>query len=211
QVVYGPGGSPKHDYHVTIRDGSMCAETLPYPLDRVTATLNIHRGPDTAEFPRAGIRYAFRGEGWHGDGHVEIEGMGRPTPHGDKITLKLAGQRVPLDAEMAEAFGPIRMRGVWDMIRPSGQLDFTAQVEYTDHAGGPPDLNLTVAPAGVTVQPRFFPYGLTGLRGKFQYLPGQILFHVFEAHHGAARLLVDGGMFVLQNGGGCGGDVSNVR
>jgi len=210
-IAYTPGGTPVHDYHVTIRDGSMCAETFPYPLDRVTGTLNIHRGPDTADFPQAGIRYAFRGEGWHGDGRVEIEGMGRPTPHGDKITLKLAGQRVPLDAEMAEAFGPIRMRGVWDMIRPSGQLDFTAHAEYTDHPGGPPDLNLTVAPAGVTVQPRFFPYRLTGLRGKFQYTPGQILFHGFEAYHAATRLSFDGGMFLLLPGGGFWADMSNFK
>jgi hypothetical protein len=210
-IEFASGGSPVHDYHVTIRDGSMCAEAFPYPLERVTGTLNIHRGPDTVEFPQAGMRYAFRGEGWHGGGRVEIEGMGRPTPHGEKITLKLAGQRVPLDAQMAEAFGPIRMRGVWDMIRPSGQLDFTARAEYTDHPGGPPDLDLTVAPAGVTVQPRFFPYRLTGLRGKFQYTQGLIDFHGFEAQHGATRLSFDGGQFQILSGGGFWADMFNFR
>ena len=105
-----PTGSTdfRHEYHLCIRDGSVCWNEFPYPLERVSGFLDIF--PDKWSF--------HDGHGWHGEGEVAIEGNSVAAQNctaagkqrccfgDDGLELTIRGRAIAMDQDMQEAAGP---------------------------------------------------------------------------------------------------------
>src|SRR5262249_15208131 len=204
-TITRPAGEtqPRPHYAGRVPDAAVCSDVFPYPLEGLEGALDIRLGPGTPGDPRAGMCCEFHDiRAGHAGGRVTLDGSARPTAHGNQIALTIRGRGVALDDTLAAAFARMRLRAVWAMFAPSGHMDFTAQVAHTERADGRPDYDITVAPAGATVRPTFFPYALTGLTGAFRLTPGRVvILEPIRAWHGATALGVTGGAVVFADGG----------
>ena len=90
-----------NEYHIHLREGSVCWDGFPYPLENVSGLLDIY--PDRWEF--------HKGRGSHDGGEVAIEGQSIPgsvtgfLSDNDGLDLKIEG------AESADAGGPVQGHG----------------------------------------------------------------------------------------------------
>ncbi len=204
-TITRPAGEPlpRQHYAVQLHDAGVCYDIFPYPLEGLDGALDIRIDPGTPGDSHAGTGVIFRDiRAGHAGGRVSIDGTARPTADGNHIALTIRGQGVALDETLSAAFARMRLRAVWAMFAPSGRMDFTAQVAHTERPDGRPDYDITVAPAGATVRPTFFPYTLTGLTGAFRLTPGRVVvLEPFRARHGSTVLGVNGGAVVFADGG----------
>jgi hypothetical protein len=190
---------PRQDYRVKIRDASLTYDVFPWPLEQVNGTLDIHLvpGPDAT-----GNRFTFRDfRARRGDGRVTINGSAQPLTHGTRIDLAIRGEQTPLDEALAGAFGRMKLRPVWDMLSPSGRMDFDAQLSHIENPGAPPEFSLQVHPRGAAVKPTFFSYALTDLDGVFRISRTRVGLENITARHGPAQLRIGSGAIDLNNGG----------
>lgn len=179
-----------NEYHVHFHDGDFRWEQFPYLLTDVSGILDIY--PQYWEF------HDFRGK--HGDGQVRLQGRTTPAVDGDKskvrLIMELAGRSIPLDAELRDAFGPMpSLSKVWDTFAPTGQSDFTASIDRPLPPPGPKaeeqilrDMDVRIAVQGGTIEPRFFPYALSGMAGKVHYHQHRVEVTEVSAKHGGTQV-----------------------
>lgn len=190
---------PRQDYRVRLKDASVCYDVFPAPLERVTGVLDIHLAPTGDP---AGNRFEFtdfRGE--RDSGRVTVSGSARPLDSGHRIDLVIRGEQLPLDGTLGAAFGRMRLRPLWDMLSPSGRMDFDASLTHVERPMTPPEFTLRVSPRGAAVRPSFFPLMLTDLAGSFAISRTRVEMQNVRARHGAALLQVAGGGVQLRDGG----------
>jgi hypothetical protein len=200
-----PAGAAVVSQHYTVRLHDVAAryDVFPYPLEDLTGTLDIRLGPDAPQGTQPTWLITFDDvRAAHAGGRVWFGGSARPAgPAGTRVSLRLRGERVALDDALAAAFARMRLRTVWDMLAPSGRMDFTAEVTHTESPHGSPDYDITVTPAGATLRPAFFPYTLTDLAGTFHLTPGRVELGEFGANHGPTRFRLGGGVVLFYEGG----------
>jgi hypothetical protein len=200
-----PAGAAVASQHYAVRlsETTVRYDVFPYPLEDLSGALDIRLGPGPLGDPRPTWVIAFDDiRAGHAGGRVFLSGSARPAAHdGNQITLRLRGERIALDATLAEALAPMRLRTVWEMLAPSGRMDFTAAVTHTDSPHGPRDYDITVAPAGATVRPSFFPLTLADASGTFRVTPGRVELGEFRASHGPTRFTTGAGLVLHSDGG----------
>ncbi len=188
---------PNQRYTVGFRgDAAVCYDLFPVPLDRLAGSLDITLG-DGAPMTSHGtwickfndIRAAYAGA------RVEIDGQARPTEDGTRVDLTIRGRNVPLDETLAAAFANPRMKlgPVWEMFRPMGRFDFTAEVAHTDKHLAPPEYDIRVRHTGAIIRPTFFPLELADLTGSFRLTRGQVEVSRYTARRGPTRFEFGGG------------------
>ncbi|MCS7166388.1 MAG: AsmA-like C-terminal region-containing protein [Gemmatales bacterium] len=178
-----------------IEQGQICYKRLPYPLQQVQGIVEVDLPAET-----------WRAVGFSGryqDGLFFAHAQGEPTPRGEKVSLTLQGQRVLLNEELRQAL-PAPVRTLWDELRPTGRVDFSAKLEWVGEQA--PQVDVTVAARGqCAVQPRFFPYRLEELTGTVRYTPAQAVFTVLRARHGPSQIFIGrdqiGGLLRLRDDG----------
>lgn len=190
---------PRQDYRVRFKDATVCYDVFPVPLDRVSGTLDIHLVPPDEP---GGNRFEFadfRGE--RNGGRVTVSGTARPLQFGNQIDLTIRGERLPLDGTLGGAFGRMRLRPLWDMLSPSGQMDFDASLTHVESPHNPPEFTLRVAPRGAALRPSFFPLMLTDLSGAFTVMRTRVDLANVRARHGVSDLRIHGGSILFRDGG----------
>lgn len=190
---------PRQDYRVRLKDATVCYDVFPAPLERVTGILDIHLTPTGDP---TGNRFEFtdfRGE--RNGGRVTLSGSARPLTTGHRIDLVIRGEQFPLDGTLGAAFGRMRLRPLWDMLSPSGRMDFESALTYVETPMNPPEFTLRVSPRGAAVRPSFFPLTLTDLTGSFAISRTRVELQNIRARNGAAILRIAGGGVQLRDGG----------
>ena len=142
------------------------------------------------------VRAAYAGA------RIEVGGQVRPTEDGTRVDLTIRGHNVPLDETLAAAFANPRMklRPFWEMFRPSGRFDFTAEVAHTDKHLAPAEYDIRVRHTGAIVRPTFFPLELEDLTGSFRLTRGRVDVSRYTARHGATRFDFGGGSVQFGDG-----------
>lgn len=192
-------GAPRQDYRVQVREAALTYDVFPWPLEQVSGTLDIHLVPGRDSI---GNRFVFRDfRARRGDGRVAISGSAQPLPQGTRIDLAIRGEQTPLDESLAGAFGRMKLRPLWDMLSPTGRMDFDAELSHIEHMNAPAEFSLRVHPRGACVQPTFFPYALSDLEGVFQISRTQVGLKNIVARHGPARIQIGSGVIDLRHGG----------
>jgi hypothetical protein len=188
---------PNQRYTVGFRgDTAVCYDLFPVPLDRLAGSLDITLGAGAPMTSQGSwlckfndIRAAYAGA------RVEVEGQARPTEDGTRVDLVIRGQSLPLDETLAAAFANPRMRlqPMWEMFRPTGRFDFTAEVAHTDKHLAPAEYDIRVRHTGAIIRPTFFPLELADLTGSFRLTRGRVEVSRYTARHGPTRFDFGGG------------------
>jgi hypothetical protein len=188
---------PNQRFTVGFRgNAAVCYDLFPVPLDRLAGSLDITLGAGTPMTSNGtwlckfnDIRAAYAGA------RIEIAGQARPTEDGTRVDLTIHGHNVPLDETLAEAFANprMRLRPIWEMFRPTGRFDFTADVAHTDKHLAPAEYDIRVQHTGAIIRPTFFPLELADLTGSFRLTRGQVEVHRYTARHGVTRFDFGGG------------------
>lgn len=187
-------------YRIRFHGASARYDEFPYPLEEVSGLLEIR--PEGFEFSD------FRGT--HKGGEVRTHGRSRPTPQGDALEVHVAGDNILVDRELEAALKP-ELREAWALFRPAdqGRMKFRADVERAPDQA--PEIDVTVAASGCTIQPEFFPYALRQLEGTFRYARRWVYVKDMRARHGASAVSLDEGKVYLKPGGGVWADLVNLR
>ncbi len=194
-----------NEFHVRFHDMTMCWNDFPYPLERVSGTLDI--------YPKHWLFSDF--QGWHNGGHVLLHGRSTPTvtPEGEKkfgVFIEITGRNIALDADLQEASRTIpAMQKSWKIFQPSGRLWFTASVNRP--SADPYDLDINVDAKGCAVEPIFFPYLFSDLSGQFRYHHHRLELTKVRAKHGPTLVSLDRGVVDVHPKGGYYADLLDVQ
>lgn len=189
-----------NEYRIRFHHATARYDEFPYPLEDVSGLLEIR--PQGFQFSD------FRGT--HKGGEVRTQGRSRQTPEGDALEVHVAGENVLVDGELEAALKP-ELREAWSIFRPAehGRMKFRAEVQrLPDQA---PEVDVTVAAAGCTIRPEFFPYTLRQLEGTFRYARHWVYVKDLHARHDQSTVTLDEGRVYLKPGGGVWADLANLR
>lgn len=187
----------RNTFRIRFHHASACFDPFPYPLEDVSGILEIF--PEYWEF------HDFRGT--HKGGEVRTRGRCQ-TGQPDRFDIEVLGQKVLLDQDLKAALNN-DLKAVWDMFTPAGHMNFLAHVECLPQK--PPDIEVTVTPAGCTVKPTFFPYTFNQLSGDIHYAKGWIRLEKIRARHGETIMTLEKGDACLKQGGGVWAQLVNVQ
>ena len=233
----------ENSFAIRLFDGSMCYAHFPYPLTgvkghvlvRVTATdaarpllpgMPLAAAVDT---DRVEVREF---EAAHAGGRLWLNGDVESVPgtRDRRLTLRVQGERCPVDADLVAAFAELKAGDVLTAFNPRGYVTFGADLEILDrHGSGRPasptspaadsytavaaalpgeppfraaeDLKFTVNFKGLSVTPSFFRYPLDDLAGVLRYDGGNLGLARFSARHGNSRLALDAAEVRFADGG----------
>jgi hypothetical protein len=184
----------QNTYQIHFQDCTAKWDVFPYPLENVSGDLVIYpRSPTGHE------QYEFANfKGTHNGGEVYVQGGTLPRPGAKddgKLVVNLAGQNFCMDGDLKEALTTIKkMTAVWDKFKPTGRIDFQAQIERLP---GQPrdkiDMDIGVDVKGCTTEPSFFPYELTDVTGQVRYRKNKVELSNFTARHNKTLLSVKKG------------------
>jgi AsmA-like C-terminal region len=195
RIHHGEGDPHGHDqYRVRCRDAALCYDAFPVPLDHVAAELEIHLGPGMAEDPNSGDHWILRNAtAMHGRGAVTVTAWNTPAPHGQCLIIDSTGVGVPLNESLKGALTKYRLGSTWDLLSPSGNIDFSSRVTLTDREDATKEPTIALALRNVSVTPGFFPYPFTDVAAKLHVAEGRVLLGECTGRHGPARLHLSGG------------------
>ena len=190
-IRHAPGNEHfDNEYHVRFHDADCCWDQFPYLLTEVSGILDIY--PQYWEF------HDFHGR--HEGGQISVQGKTTTPDNGDRskvrLLMDLSGRAIPLDTQLRAAFGPLpSLSKVWDTFVPSRQADFVARIDRPLPPPGPKaeeqilrDMDVQVRVRGGTIEPRFFPYALAGVAGRFHYHHNRVDVTDVSARHGATQV-----------------------
>ncbi len=185
-------------HHATAR-----YDVFPYPLEQVSGVLDIQ--PHHWEFS------SFRGT--HAGGEVYTHGRCDPGRGGDRLEVFIRGVGLRLDNELEAALGQATldpgMKRAWAQFSPRGRMGFQARVVRV--GDGPPDVEVTIHPAGCSVTPSFFPYALDELTGTVHYARRWVTLEGLRARHNGTIVSIDQGKIFLKPEGGAWADIRVLR
>ena len=164
---------------------------FPYPISNIRGTMLMRDGD-----------WEFRGlEGTNGVARISADGALTAKPEGHVLALHLAAADVPLDDDLRKSLKPA-MRQVWDVVKPRGTIDLTADLSHLD-ATNRLDLTVRARPKAETcsIEPLAFPYRLEKLQGMLEYSGGQVKIERFKAEHGPVKVAAGGSCGFLPDGG----------
>ena len=190
-------GDPIHSQvQLSLNRASVRYEKFQYPVYDVTGTLH-GQGTKIAEDPTR-WRWSFENlVGRNASGQISCMGSLLPQDEGG-LRLEFVGQALRLDSELRSAL-PERLRRVWDVVRPQGQINAVSSVQYLK--GRPPVISVRLEPVGASMEPVHFPYRLDKLAGRVIYENGKVEWQRLRAQHGPVKMSSSGVGGLLSNGG----------
>jgi len=178
--------------------------TTALQLDLVDCTIKYEKFP----YPLSGIfgiieaknqDWTFRNLASGGSRRVFAEGYLRPIETGgNELWLKFTGEQIPLDEELRQALSPA-VQEAWAELNPTGRVNLDATV--LNRTGFErPSIGVSIKPQSATIEPRFFPYLLEGIAGKFEYQDGRLSLSQLSARHGRTEIRTNGSGNFRPNG-----------
>lgn len=173
----------------TLQDCEIQFEDFPYPLKKISGTVEIN----DEQWLLKDLR------GANGSASVVCNGNWRWIGTGGKLTLKFNASDVPLNEDLRGALGA-DVRQLWNAASPRGDIDhLTVDLQ---HAWPSNTMSLFVKATkwndakstarSISLQPLRFPYRLEDVTGEVTYRNGRIDFKRFTAHHNETQFGVDG-------------------
>jgi len=175
---------------LTLKQCQVRYEKFPYPLRNVRGEVAWNDGV-----------WTFRNlEGTNDTAHVACRGSMTPVDKGHELMLEFSAHNVPLEEELCQALSPAP-QGAWRRLRPTGAVNFTAEVRYLT-AEKKFSINLRAQPCAqtVSIKPIGFPYRLDKLEGVLNYRDGRVSFENCRAIHGPVKLAADGDCELASDG-----------
>jgi hypothetical protein len=182
-------------YLARFHDMAICYDVFPYPLERVSATLEMLPGHwEVRDFA-----------GTHQGADIRGQARSYPAEQGSqRVDIDLRGKNLLLDDELRKAVAGSAARAVkpaWDVFHPSGRADFHALIELPPDKSEP-NLDVTVVARSCTIVPDFFPYTLSDLNGTLRYTAGKVELQNVTARHGPTIVRLPKAAIHLKPGGG---------
>ena len=172
---------------VAVHDGSINYDAFPYPISGIQGKIECLQG-----------RWSFRNLQGMNDGcRIECDGTWRADETSRPLTLQFRAHQVALDSQLQRAVNP-ELQRLWQNLQLQGTLDeLTVELQHT--AGAPqPRLDIrasqiTVAEtpqvtAGLQLQPVWFPYRLTDVRGQLRWADRSLTVQGLTCRHGRTRM-----------------------
>ncbi|MFL5329125.1 MAG: AsmA-like C-terminal region-containing protein [Gemmataceae bacterium] len=201
--IHRPAGQPAgHDQYVLrCHDVDVCYEAFPIQLERTSGQLDIHLGPGMPDDPNTSDHWVLHNvTASHGGGRLAIEAHDEISSAGKRLVIDVGGQQVPLREPIASALAKYRMGPVWELLSPTGNVDFTSRLTLTDRLDGAPDAEITLGTSGANLRPAFFPFALTDMTAHLHSAGGRVLLGECTARHGETTLRFSGGEVRTQQG-----------
>jgi hypothetical protein len=207
-------------YTIAFHDAAVKYNLFPLPLEDVSGVLDIQPGHWECR--------EFRGR--HNGAEIQVEGfsyktppaepaksaaavqpVGAPAEPRERIHLTIRGKGVALDQDFEQTLDkaevPCRpeLQTAWRVLRPSGQMNFAAEVD--ECPAQQQDIDVAVNLRGCDLRPRFFDYALGGVSTQVRYVnndrvKSRIFLSDFQARHGPAALSFQRGVVLLQGSNG---------
>ena len=192
----------RNEFSLSFHEATVCPEAFSLPLTDVSGQLDIR--PEKWEFKN------FRAK--HGAGAFAIHGStfavaGKSKPG---VELKIDGRGIPLDASLRAALEPMpQIARAWDQFKPSGTMNFQAEIRRPSEDLD--KLDVLVTANGAAVEPTFFRYALTDIGGVVHFRNRRLELAALSGKHGDTRwVLGEGGVVDLRPGGGYRADLQNI-
>jgi hypothetical protein len=233
------GGEFNNRFAITFHDATMCYDVFPYPMEHVSAVLNIcpgewefhdfrgsHKG---GEFRARGRCYPYpvAGSSTAADApgavaHVTVTGTvttQSPNPpvnsddddRPERLEIHLSGTDIRLDDEMKAALAPEpELVKTWNRFTPAGRLDFDGTIDRLPGVKTP-DIDVTIYPKGCSIKPDFFRYAISDLRGKVRYAHRWVELDRLTARHGSSVMSLGSGTIFLKPDGGVWAELLNMH
>lgn len=171
---------PRVAMELRLVDCRMQYDRFPYPLSNVTG--RVRQQDKQWTFTELRSRDA------RGRTLVSGGGVFQPNEGSCRFELQLRGEATPLDQTLLAAL-PENAQQAWGLLRPTGQIDFVADV--TKECGQlEPAIHLHVRPhdRSVAIHPPLsetdYRYRLERLDGRFEWTQGRLVIHDARAEHG---------------------------
>ncbi len=199
-------GDFKNRFLIKIHDACVKYDVFPYPLENVTATLDIQ--PDHWECRDC--------RGAHKGGEITISAQSyqlppepvpafpsqehKPTPPLQRVQVFIHGTQVLLDdADFIGALSPRpNLQQTWKKLAIAGRMNFDAVV--VDDPGQPQNIDVGVTVHGCRMCPNFFPYAMEDISGTVRYVQDSVYLTDVRARHGSSVLTLKQGRVVLKSG-----------
>lgn len=173
---------------VQLHDLAIQHEKFPYPIDKVTGTLQFNDGD-----------WKFSNLAGRNDS-ASIIGSGywvSTAADGNPLSLSFRASNVTFEEELRLALSP-GVQSLWTNLRPRGTVDqLDVRMKFnpsTAHFGLELDAhkraNSQASP--VSIEPAWFRYRLEDLSGDFYYRDGVVTLDNFVAIHGKTRITTEG-------------------
>jgi hypothetical protein len=202
RIHHAEGCPLGHDqYHIQCHGASVCYDAFPVPLENVAANLEIHLGPGLPGDPNRGDHWVLRNAtASHGQGAIRLSAWNTAISHGQQITVDMTGAGMPLGESLRAALARYRLGPTWDLLAPSGQIDFNARLTVTDKPDGGKEPVVALGVRGARIKPAFFPYALSDLTAKVHATVGRAVLGECTARHGDAVFKFSGGEIRTDHG-----------
>jgi len=192
------------EHHIRVHDSAVTWDECPLALYGVSGFIDAY-GPTT---------WVLRDfQGTHGGGQVIVQGRSaEPDEHHLRpgVYLEMTGRNLALDADLRAALRPMPgLAKAFDVLQPSGQLNFTAAIDRRGKQ--PEDLEVRVDVKGPSVRPEFFRYALQESAGHFHLKDQRLEMRRLSAQHGDARWYLDNGSVLLHPGGALYADLPELQ
>jgi hypothetical protein len=122
---------------VSLNRCTVTYDKLPYPLYNLQGKLDMRDGQWTTDRELVGV---------NDTGVVTVSGKLAASPEADRLTLHVDGERIPLEEELRDAL-PAQQQQIWAALRPRGNIDLEADVQY-DSRVRKPSIDLRMVPHG---------------------------------------------------------------
>jgi len=218
-------------FTITVHEAAMTYEQFPYPLEKMSGTLIVKTVPDRptrlpnakdqqpAPFqPGDSTTLEFHNFRASRNG-TSIRGSGRkdPAEGGSTLFLAVDAESLALDDDMLNALTAIHVDNAWRQFAPSGRVNLNVRtklyVKSDPQAMLNPaeDLELSLAFAGGSVRPTFFPYVLHDLAGRVDYARGRVDIKEFKAKHDRSEISLPSAEVLFRPSGGYWADLHDLR
>lgn len=172
--------------NASLRDLTFRFDAFPCPIEKASGKLDI--------FPDKQWRISqFEGE--HRGAKVTGQAWMVGTTAGDVLHIDLVAHRLGFTNELHDAL-PGEVQNVWKHFKPTGHID--CKVVFDKLEKGKPNIEVTVAARGGSIQPGFFPYTLSNLQGKFHFANREVVVGPLTAEHGSTAITIDGGHVTIR-------------
>ncbi len=211
-VPGNPAAQFASEYHVYFHDAAIHWDQFPYRLREVSGFFDLYPN-----------RWEFRDfQGKHDEGLVRVQGRTQTRAANgppDWLVVHISGRNVAVDEELKSAFRPYpSLTGAWETFQPGGNLQFTSILQRPLMVQGPDaearifrEMDIQVESQGCSIQPRFFPYLVSGLAGRLHYHNNRLEFTDFQGSHAQTRLALKDARVNLHPGGGFFADLNDLQ
>jgi hypothetical protein len=193
-----PGSAQPLERHIRIAldHCSIKYDKFPYPVHNISGAAEL-----------VGDAWEFRDlMGTNDTGQIRAFGRFGPRPEGSELELHFAGSNIALEDELRIAL-PANAQYLWTNLQPRGTFNLAADVRYRV-ATGQLQLGAGLMPVGdtVSIEPRFLPFRIEGLRGEITYQNGRVTLGrrpggQLKGHHQDVNVALRGLCDLLPGGG----------